>query len=93
MDPLTARSRTGYLIKYGGCPIQWISKLQTETAHSSRESEYIALTQYLRDVISLQQLIIELYDEGFAVNKQPPNIHLKAFEDNNEALEMAQMPK
>ena len=26
-DPVTAKSRTGYIIKYMGCPIVWVSKL------------------------------------------------------------------
>ena len=34
-DPVTAKSRTGYLVLYMGCPIIWASKLQTETALST----------------------------------------------------------
>jgi Reverse transcriptase (RNA-dependent DNA polymerase) len=34
----TARSRSGYVINYAGCPILWASKLQTEIALSSTES-------------------------------------------------------
>jgi hypothetical protein len=34
-DPSTAKSRTGYIIRYGGCPIVWASKLQTEVVLSS----------------------------------------------------------
>jgi len=30
MDTMMAKSRTGYLIMYAGCPILWASKLQTE---------------------------------------------------------------
>jgi hypothetical protein len=45
----TARSRTGYLIKYAGMPITWASRLQTEGAHSSTESEYISLSPSLHD--------------------------------------------
>ena len=40
-DSATARSRTGYIITYANCPITWSSKLQTEIALSSTESEYI----------------------------------------------------
>jgi hypothetical protein len=28
IDPSTAKSRTGYVIMYGGCPMVWASKLQ-----------------------------------------------------------------
>jgi Reverse transcriptase (RNA-dependent DNA polymerase) len=44
-DPITARSRTGYVILYGTCPVSWSSKLQTEIAHSATEAEYVALSQ------------------------------------------------
>ena len=36
-------SRTGYVLMYAGCPIHWVSKLQTEIALSTAEAEYIAL--------------------------------------------------
>ena len=35
-------SRTGYMIKYANYPILWISRLQSEIALLSCESEYIA---------------------------------------------------
>jgi hypothetical protein len=38
-DPSTAKSRTGYIISYGGCPVIWASKLQTEVVLFSTESE------------------------------------------------------
>jgi hypothetical protein len=50
-DVTTAKSRTGYVIKNAGCPLIWASKLQTEIALSSTESEYVALSQSLRGVI------------------------------------------
>jgi hypothetical protein len=44
-DPVCVKSRTGYVITLGGCPVLWVSKLQTEIALSTLESEYIALSQ------------------------------------------------
>eukprot|EP00978_Attheya_sp_CCMP212_P021713 scaffold63791_cov41-Attheya_sp.AAC.1 len=43
-DPTTARSRSGYAIRYCGCPITWRSKLQTEVALTTTEAEYVALS-------------------------------------------------
>ncbi len=37
-------SRADYIITYCGCPIYWASKLQTEIALSTTESEYITLS-------------------------------------------------
>ena len=33
----------GYIITYVGCPVLWCSKLQTKTALSTTEAEYITL--------------------------------------------------
>jgi hypothetical protein len=44
VDPSTAKSRTGYVIAYGGCPISWASKLQTEVALSTTKAEYNAMS-------------------------------------------------
>ena len=43
-SPESVLSRTGFVIMYAGCPITWGSKLQTEIAMSTTESEYIALS-------------------------------------------------
>ena len=43
-DPVCVKSQTGYVITLGGCPMTWVSKLQTEIALSTLEAEYIALS-------------------------------------------------
>ena len=50
-DPISVMSRTGFVICFAGCPLFWLSKLQSEVAISTTEAEYIALSQSLRDVI------------------------------------------
>lgn len=92
-DSSTARSRTGYVIMYSGCPIVWASKMQTEIALSTTESEYVALSQSLRDVIPLMALVVELEEAGFPFPVDTPKVHCKTFEDNSGALEMAKVPK
>jgi hypothetical protein len=67
--------------------------MQTEIALSSTESEYIALSQSLRDVLPLIRLINELHKNGFKYNNQKPVLHCTLFEDNNGAIEMANTPK
>jgi len=56
-NPDTARSRSGFIIKYAGCPVLWASKMQTEIALSKTEAEYIALSTALREVIPMMELI------------------------------------
>ena len=59
-DPICARSRTGFIITIGGIPLVWKSKIQTETALSTMESKYIALSTSMRDLVSLKELLIEV---------------------------------
>ena len=47
-------SRTGFVIRYAGCPIIWSSKLQTEIALSTAEAEYIAMSQVLWEALPVQ---------------------------------------
>ena len=93
VDPSTAKSRTGYLVSYAGCPIAWASKLQTEVALSTTEAEYNALSASLREDIHLMQLVDEAKELGWETFTGKPTVHCTAFEDNAGALEKVKIPK
>ena len=94
VDPSTAKSRTGYVLLYGGCPMVWASKLQREVALSTTEAEYNALSESLREVINLMQLLDETKVKlKWDTASNPPTVHCKVFEDNSGALEMGKLPK
>jgi hypothetical protein len=59
-DPVSVKSRTGYVILYRGSPLLWVSKLQTQIALSTMEAEYVALSQSMRDLIPIRQILKEL---------------------------------
>ena len=88
-DPLSAHSRTGFVIMYAGCPIVWASKMQTLIALSTTEAEYIALSTALREVIGVMNLIDELRTRGFRLNNSQPKVICKTFEDNRSCIEIA----
>ena len=44
-DPISVRSRTGYIVTLSGLPVSWSSKLQTEIATSTMMAEYVALSR------------------------------------------------
>ena len=92
-DPMTAKSRSGWIIQYVGCPITWASKLQTLTTLLTTEAEYMALSMAMREQLPLIQLLKEVVAHKVDANLQPTTIHCKAFEDNSGALEMAKVPK
>ena len=92
-DPLCVKSRTGYLITIGGCPLTWCSKLQTEIALSTMEAKYIALSQSMRELLPIREIVKEMalglkFTKVFEVRT-----YSKIFEDNNGALILASSPR
>ena len=59
-DPDTSRSISGYVFMFNGGTISHSSKKQPVVAHSSMESEYIALSETAREAIFLEQLLEDL---------------------------------
>ena len=52
-DPASVYYRTGYIMKYKNCPILWASKLKSGISLSTTEAEYIALSQAMREIITM----------------------------------------
>jgi hypothetical protein len=91
-EPNSVKSRTGYVITFANCPVLWVSKLQTETALSTTEAEYIALSQAMRDLIPMRTLLTEL--ASLTKLKIGDTItHSTVFEDNKGCVELANAPK
>ena len=55
-DPISVRSATGHVIRIAKCPLLWVSKLQQEITLSTQESECVALSTCLCDVIPIKEL-------------------------------------
>ena len=85
-------SRTGYVILFANCPIIWTSKLQTEITLSTTESEYVALSQSLRDVIPLLALLRELKQKTDH-ESTIPTIHCTVHEDNRGCIDLVETPR
>ena len=81
-DASTAKSISEYVLTYDDCPISWTSKLQTQIALSSYNTEYITLSQSLRDNIPVMHLIQELQDRIIGGEYKTPKIFCKVFKDN-----------
>jgi hypothetical protein len=90
-DPSCVKSRTGFVVFVGDCPVLWGSKMQTEIALSTMESEYIALSEAMKQLIVLKRLVIAI---SLAVQLDPQetcNIWSTVYEDNAGALILANM--
>ena len=67
--------------------------MQTITALSTTEAEYMALSMSLREVILLMGILKGASENGIQVKDIPPKVHCTVFEDNSGALEHARLPK
>jgi hypothetical protein len=56
-QPMSDKSRTCYVIMYYGVPIIWLSKIQTQIALSTMEAEYISLSQSMRYLIPIREIL------------------------------------
>ena len=90
-DTTSAKSRTGFIIFLGPCPLIWKSYLQTECALSTLEAEYSALSAATRVALP----IIEITRLAVSIVKGPDEFqtifHCACiiFEDNNGAYTLA----
>ncbi|KAI2488976.1 hypothetical protein MHU86_25628 [Fragilaria crotonensis] len=88
-SPSSAKSRTGYIITLGGCPILWKSHLQSEISLSTLEAEYSALSSAMRTLLPLQTMLLELIGGLQLPDTLTSTVKCRVFEDNNGALLLA----
>jgi len=60
---------------------------------SSTESEYTGLSYSLREAIPIMDLINEMKQKGISVNDKQTKVHIKVYEDNAGAIEIAKEKK
>ena len=92
-DPISVKSRTGYILTLGNCPLLWVSKLQSEISLSTMESEYVALSTAMRDVLPMRRLVIAVAKAITGEDQVESIAHSDVFEDNNGALTLATIPR
>jgi hypothetical protein len=104
---VSVKSRTGYVILYKNCPLIWVSKLQSQIALSTMESEYIALSQAMRDLIPLRKMVKSLLEDILGNNTKhikctinsnaKDNIDLLpssiVYKDNTVCISFARLPR
>eukprot|EP00957_Ditylum_brightwellii_P011332 856736-Ditylum_brightwellii.AAC.1 len=88
-EPSSMLSRIGFIVKNANCPIIRTSKLQTEITLSSTESEYVALSHVLREVLPLIGLLEDIKTSIRVSKYDKANVICKVFEDNEGCIELA----
>ena len=81
------------MVIYKGCSIRYKSHLQNETCLSSTESEYTSISHTLRDIIPRMHLLQGMKQHGFLIDIIAPSIQSNAYEDNSEAMKIANSHK
>jgi hypothetical protein len=90
-DPVSVKSRTGYVLCLSGCPVLWISKLQSDIALSTMEAEYNALSMAMKDLLPLKRLV-ELVASAVGLPSQDTvQMKITVWEDNSGALTLANL--
>lgn len=74
----TRRSTSGYILKFGNCPVVWGSKKQTTVALSTAEAEFVAACQTTVNLIWGCSLIQQL----LKTKLEPPTLYI----DNQSAI-------
>ena len=92
LNPICSRSRTGYVFWSGQCPVVWMSKLQYEKVLSATESEYIALSSAMRDLIPLRRLA-KTIATSLGTQDLAARMLLTVFQDDNACLSQARSPR
>lgn len=79
-DKETRKSTSGFLFKLYGCSVVWCTKRQASVSLSTAEAEYIALSEAIRELLWIVQILKDLN-----VNFEEP---ITIFEDNQAAIKM-----
>jgi Reverse transcriptase (RNA-dependent DNA polymerase) len=89
-DPVGAKSRTGYMILLGGCPLVWKSTIQSHISLSTLEAEYSALSSCLRAFIPIRRMLCEIINGMDGLPEEvKATFRCQVFEDNSGALTLA----
>ena len=98
-EATSVKSRTGYIISLGGCYLLCKSQLQSMIALSTSESEYGALSQAMRTLLPIQEMVLELVanvelvdnmgSEIFGTRTKVLEFETTVYEDNTAALSLA----
>ena len=87
-DPISVKSRSGFVVTLGGVPVFWQSKMQTEIALSTQESEYTSLTQAMRSLLPIRALFQSLARSLGIPDREITKV-CQVWEDNVAALKLA----
>ena len=88
-DVSSAKSRMGYIISVGGCPLVWKSQLISSVCLATAEAEYYSLSHCLRVLLPIRRVMEELAENLKVPLEVKSTMTSTAFKDNTAALTLA----
>ena len=85
----SVKSRYRYVITFGGAPLVWKSQLISEICLSTTHSKYVGLSNSVRALIPIRNLIKDTLEQLKLTSEEKPKILCKLFEDNQAAYHLA----
>jgi len=92
-DPVSVKSRTGFVLTLFGCPVLWSSKLQVEITLSSTAAEYVAFSMAMRELLPMRVLLQEIAAKLTFPSITTSLVRSTVFEDNQGCLSLVNVPK
>jgi len=90
-DPVSVKSRTGFIISINHCPIDWSSKLQDSIALSTMMAEYYALSTAMCNVLPLRNLTMTVAKAVGIPDEHLSTFKVTCWEDNTAAEALASL--
>ncbi len=84
-DKETRKSTSGYVAILAGCHVSWSSKRQSTVAQSSKEAEYIAASEAIKEAVWIGRLLEELCQPDI----YPISLHF----DNQGSITLTKNPE
>jgi hypothetical protein len=88
-DVSSTKSRMGFMIKLGGCPLVWKSQLISPVCLATTEAEYYILSNCLHVLLPIRRVLEELAENLEISTELRATISSTTFEDNSAALSLA----
>ena len=92
-DPVSVKSRTGFVLTLFGCPVLWQSRLQVDICLSSCAAEYVAFSMAMRELLPMRALLQEIGEAWGLEITNPSLVRSTVFEDNMGCLSLVNVPK
>ena len=90
-DPVSVKSRTGFIISINNCPIVWSSKLQDSIALSTMMVKCYTLSTAMHNVVPLRNLTMTVAKAVGIPDEHLSTFKVKCWEDNTAAETLANL--